>query len=108
MSRERARRRAVRLAEAEAARTARERARRRTERRRAALRRLRPRRPDRRRGRLFARRPPGQRAAIATAMLGVLGLTWLLVDSLSLRILITFLVVLTAPALVVLTFDRRI
>jgi hypothetical protein len=57
---------------------------------------------------LFARRPPGQRAAIATAMLGVLGLTWLLVDPLPLRILITFLVVLSAPALVVITFDRRI
>jgi hypothetical protein len=108
VSKERAQRRAVRLAEAEAVRTARDRARRRAERRRVALRRLRPRRAERRTGRLFARRPPGQRAAIVTAGLGVLGLTWLLVDSLAVRVGITVLVALTAPALVVLTFDRRI
>jgi Flp pilus assembly protein TadB len=108
MSRERARRRAARLAEAEAARAARERARRRAERRRALLRRLRPRRPDRRTGKLFARRSPGERAAISTALLGVLGLTWLLIDSLPTRILITVVVGLAAPALVVITFDRRI
>jgi hypothetical protein len=35
-------------------------------------------------------------------------LIWLLVDSLTLRVAVTVLVVLTAPALVVLTFDRRI
>jgi hypothetical protein len=35
-------------------------------------------------------------------------LTWLLVDSLTLRVAVTVLVMLTAPALVVVTFDRRI
>jgi hypothetical protein len=39
---------------------------------------------------------------------GVLGLTWLLLDSLAVRVGVTVLVVVTAPALVVLTFDRRI
>jgi hypothetical protein len=71
------------------------------------VRRLRPR-PAGRTGRLYARRTRGQRAAIATAALGVLVLIWLLVDSLTLRVAATVLIVLTAPALVVLTFDRRI
>jgi hypothetical protein len=108
VSKERARRRAERAAVAQADRAKRERARRRSARRRALLRRLRPRRPFGRTGRLYARRSPGQRAAIATAGLGVLLLNWLLVDSLTLRVAVTVLVVLTAPALVVLTFDRRI
>jgi hypothetical protein len=108
VSKERAQRRAVRLAAAEADRAKRERSRRRAARRRAIARRLRPRRPFGRTGRLYARRSPGQRAAIATAGLGVLVLTWLLVDSLTLRVAVTVLVLLTAPALVVLTFDRRI
>jgi len=108
VSKERAQRRAIRQAEAEATRAARERSRRRAERRRAALRRLRPRRPAGRTGRLYARRPPAQRAAIATAALGVLGLTWLLVDSLAVRVGITVLVAVTAPALIVISFDRRI
>jgi Flp pilus assembly protein TadB len=108
VSKERAQRRAERIAAAEADRAKRERARRRAARRRAFARRLRPRRPAGRTGRLFARRPRGQRAAIATAGLGVLVLTWLLVDSLTLRVAVTVLVLLTAPALVVLTFDRRI
>jgi hypothetical protein len=102
-------RRAARLAEAEAARSARERARRRAERRRAALRRLRPAiGRGGRTGRLYARRSRGQRAAIVTAALGVLGLTWLYVDSLTVRVGVTVLVAVSAPALVVLTFDRRI
>jgi len=108
VSKERAQRRAERIAAAEAVRAKRERALRRAARRRALARRLRPRRPAGRTGRLYARRPPGQRAAIATAGLGVLVLTWLLVDSLTLRVAVTVLVLLTAPALVVLTFDRRI
>jgi Flp pilus assembly protein TadB len=108
VSKERAQRRAERIAAAEAYRAKREHLRRRTARRRALARRLRPRRPAGRTGRLYARRTPGQRAAIATAGLGVLVLTWLLVDSLTLRIAVTVLVLLTAPALVVLTFDRRI
>jgi hypothetical protein len=108
VSKERAQRRAVRLAEAETARMKRERAQKRAARRRALARRLRPRGPTGRTGRLFARRSRGQRAAIGTVGLGVLILVWLLVDSLTLRVAVTVLVVLTAPALVVLTFDRRI
>ncbi len=108
MSKERAQRRAVRLAEAEAVRAKRERAQRRAARRRALARRLRPRGPAGRTGRMFARRSRGQRAAIGSVGLGVLVLVWLLVDSLTLRVAATVLVVLTAPALVVLTFDRRI
>ena len=109
MSKERALRRAARLAEAEAARSARERAQRRADRRRATLRRLRPAiGRGRRTGRLYARRSRGQRAAIVTAALGVLGLTWLLVDSLATRVGLTVLIAVAAPALVVLTFDRRI
>jgi hypothetical protein len=57
---------------------------------------------------MYARRSSGQRAAIVTGCLGVLVLVWLLVGSLTLRVAITVLVVLVAPALVVLTFDRRI
>jgi Flp pilus assembly protein TadB len=108
VSRERAQRRAERLAVAEADRARRERARARAARRRAVLRRLRPRRPSGRTGLLYARRSRGQRAAIVTGMLGVLVLVWLLVGSLTLRVAISVLVVLVAPALVVLTFDRRI
>jgi hypothetical protein len=108
MSRQRAQRRAVREAEAAQARTARERARRRIDRRRAALRRLRPRWVGRRTGRLYARRPPAQRATIVTTALGVLVLTWYLLEPLAVRVGITVLVALAAPALVVLTFDRRI
>jgi Flp pilus assembly protein TadB len=108
MSKERAQRRAERIAAAEADRAKRERSQRRAARRRALARRLRPRGPAGRTGRLFARRSRGQRAAIGTVGLGVLVLVWLLVDSLTLRVAVTVLVVLTAPALVVLTFDRRI
>ena len=108
MAKERAQRRAVRLAEAEAERARRARVQARAARRRALTRRLRPRLPQRRTGRMFARRSRGQRAAIVTGGLGVLVLVWLLVGSLTLRVAITVLVVLVAPALVVLTFDRRI
>ena len=105
MAKERALRRAARLAEAEADRARRARA----VRRRALARRLRPRRPRfGRTGRIYARRSRGQRAAIVTGLVGVLVLVWLLVGSLTLRVAITVLVVLVAPALVVLTFDRRI
>jgi predicted small integral membrane protein len=108
----------VRLAEAEAARTARQRARERRERRRALLRRLRPVLPDRlpfsgrprrrRTGRLFARRTRGQRAAVAIVALAALVLVWLGIDSLSTRIALTALIGIATPALTVLAFDRRI
>lgn len=107
MSKERARRRAERLAVAERQRAARQR----RSRRRAVLRRLRrtlrPRLPDRRTGRLYARRSRGERAGIGVvAGLGVL-LVWVLVDPLALRIGITAVLAVAAPALVVITLDRR-
>jgi Flp pilus assembly protein TadB len=106
VAKERALRRAARLAEAEAARARHVRSQARAARRRALARKLRPR--VGRTGRIYARRSRGQRAAIVTGLVGVLVLVWLLVGSLTLRVAITVLVVLVAPALVVLTFDRRI
>ncbi|HET8662216.1 MAG TPA: hypothetical protein VFM55_24940 [Micromonosporaceae bacterium] len=108
MSKERARRRADRLAAAQRQRAAREAAAARRQRRRALLRRLTPRRPDRRTGRLFARRTRAERAGIAVAGGGVLFLVWTLVDSMALRVGLTALVLVAAPALVVLTLDRRV
>jgi hypothetical protein len=103
VSRERALRRAARLAEVERARLARER----RERRRARLRALRPRLPDRRTGKLYPRRTRAQRAGIVVAAAVALGMIWLLVDSLPTRIALTALVAIGSPALVVLTLDRR-
>jgi predicted small integral membrane protein len=82
-------------------------ARARRERRRAVWRRLRPRRPDRRVGRLFARRSRPQRAAIGTVGAVLVGLVWLLADSLATKVAVTVLIALAAPAAIVLTFDRR-
>jgi Flp pilus assembly protein TadB len=109
MSKERAQRRAERLATAEAQRAARERRRR----WRAALRRIDPRRlvagrSRHRTGKLFARRNRPQRAAIASGVLIALVLVWLYVDSISARIAFTILIAVTTPAVVVLTLDRRI
>jgi hypothetical protein len=109
MSKERAVRRAARLAAAESARATRERRQARLARRRAALRRFRGAvRPRGRTGRLYARRTRGQRTGIIVVGLAVLVAVWLLVDSLAVRVGLTVLVIVTAPALVVITFDRRI
>lgn len=108
MSRERARRRAERLAEAEAARAARQRAVRRREQRRAIVRRIRPTLPDRRTGRLFARRSPAQRAGIGVVALTALAFVWLGIDSLATRIALTAVIVIITPALTVLVYDRRL
>jgi Flp pilus assembly protein TadB len=106
VSKERARRRAVRLAEAERERAARDLATARRQRRRALLRRLKP--PARRTGRLYPRRSRAQRAGIVLVTLAALLLIWTQVDELALRAVLTALTVLCAPALVVLTLDRRI
>ncbi len=113
MSRERALRRAARQAEAEKARVRRERA----ARRRMLLRRLHPgalwsvRRSVLRRrgrtGRLKPRLSRAERAAIIVGALSALVFVWLMVDGLSTRIAFTALIVLCAPALIVLTVDRR-
>jgi len=107
MSKERARRRAVREAAAEVARVRRQREVARRARRRALLRRLTPRLPDRRTGRLFARRHRGQRAVIAVLTLAAALVVWLLVDSLALRLALLALIALALPAFVVIALDRR-
>jgi len=77
-------------------------------RRRAVLRRLRPTLPRRGRpGRLSSRLTRSERGAVIVAALTALGFVWLLVDGLSTRIALTFLIVLVAPMLYVLTLDRR-
>ncbi|HEX5541666.1 MAG TPA: hypothetical protein VFX60_08890 [Micromonospora sp.] len=108
MSKERARRRAARQAEAERLRVARAREVARRERRRALLGRLRPRLVERRTGRLFVRRSRGERAAIAVAALVALAAIWLFVADPALRLLLTLVMLLGLPAVVVIAFDRRI
>jgi len=105
VSKERAKRRAVRLAEGERRRTAAQRRESRRARRRAALRAVVPRLG--RTGRLHPRRTRAERAAIVLAALLGLGATWYLIDSLTTRIGLTFLILLALPAFVVLTLDRR-
>jgi hypothetical protein len=107
VSRERALRRAAREAEAARERARRERVVARRARRRALVRRLKPRLPDRRTGRLYARRAFAQRLGIALTGLLAVGLIWWRVDGLSTRIALTIVVAVAAPAVVVLTFDRR-
>jgi hypothetical protein len=103
VSKTRALRRAARQAEVARAAAARER----RARRRATLRKLRPRLPDRRTGRLYPRRTRAQRAGIAVVGATVLAFVWLYVDSLPTRIALTALVIVASPVLIVLTLDRR-
>ncbi len=107
MSRERAARRAARLAEESRERARRQRAAERRARRRALVRRLTPTLPDRRTGRLYARRAFAQRLGIAGTALAAIALIWWRVDGLSTRLALTIVVLVAAPAAVVLTFDRR-
>jgi hypothetical protein len=107
VSRERALRRAARVAEAERARLARERAAARRARRRAVARSLVPHRPDRRTGRLYPRRSTAQRGLIAVVGIAALVAIWLEFEDVATRIALTALVVVAAPALIVLTLDRR-
>ncbi|MBO4206039.1 hypothetical protein [Micromonospora echinofusca] len=107
MSRERARRRAEREAVAERERAARQRKRARRERWRALLRRLTPRLPDRRTGRLQPRRTRAERSGIVLVTLAVGALIWALVDDLALRVLLSLVLVLVLPAVVVIALDRR-
>jgi hypothetical protein len=75
-------------------------------RRRALVRRLTPK--ERRRSWLLARRSSGERAFIAGAALGLLGLIWCLVDPLSLRIAFSLLLIVALPVLVTMAFDRKV
>jgi len=107
MSKERARRRAERLAAAQAVRERRERASRRRAGLRSMVRAVTPRLPDRRTGQLFARRSRAQRAGITVVTGGALALIWLLGDSFATKLAISVVVLVAAPALIVLTLDRR-
>jgi hypothetical protein len=105
VSRERALRRAARQARAQAEQARRDRRAVRLARRRALVRRLTPRR--RRTGRLYARRGLAERIAIGLAAVLAVAAVWWYFGDLSTRLALTALVVVAAPALVVLTFDRR-
>lgn len=107
MSKERARRRAVRVAEVERERAARARAVGRRQRRRALLRRVTPRLPVRRTGRLFVRRSRGERAGVVVLSLAALAAIWSLVDDLALRLGLIALLLLVLPAVVVIALGRR-
>lgn len=106
MSKERARRRAVRQAEAEAERAVRRRRVARRERRRAVVRRLTPKVRRGRTGRL-ARHTRGERAAIVLLTGAALVGIWYFVDDLALRLALVVLLLLVLPAIVVIALDRR-
>ncbi|MCN0151435.1 hypothetical protein [Salinispora arenicola] len=106
MSKERARRRAAREAEAAQRRVVRQRQLARQARRRALVRRLTP---TVRRGRIgrLSRRTRGERAAIVLSTVAAIMLIWSLVDDLALRIALVALLLLVLPAIVVIALGRR-
>ncbi|GIM86136.1 hypothetical protein HCB17_03320 [Salinispora arenicola] len=106
MSKERARRRAAREAEAAQRRVVRQRQLARQARRRALVRRLTP---TVRRGRIgrLPRRTRGERAAIVLSTVAAIMLIWSLVDDLALRIALVALLLLVLPAIVVIALGRR-
>ncbi|MCU7723523.1 hypothetical protein ODJ79_07350 [Actinoplanes sp. KI2] len=104
MSKERARRRAERLAVLEREKVARARKVARRQRRRVLVKRLTPRvgRP----GRIY-RRSRGQRIGIVLVPLVAAAAVWLLVPDLALRVVLTIVIVMALPALVVLILGKR-
>jgi Flp pilus assembly protein TadB len=108
VSKERARRRAARQAQAEAERARRARSVARRQRRRTLLRRLTPRLPDRRTGRLFVRRSRAERAGVVVLSLLAVAAIWALVDNVALRLVLIVLLILALPAAVVIALGRRI
>ncbi|BFU45998.1 hypothetical protein [Krasilnikovia sp. MM14-A1004] len=104
MSKERARRRAARLAVAEKQKATRARRLARRQRRQAVLRTLTPRR--RSAGRLH-RRSRAERIGILLVPLLAAVAVWVLVPDTALRLALTALIVLVLPALVVLVLGRR-
>jgi Flp pilus assembly protein TadB len=104
VSKERARRRAERVAVLEKTKAARARRVARRQRRRALVRSLTPQR--RSSGRLY-RRSRAQRIGIIVVPVIVAVVTWLLVPDLALRIVLTAMIVLVLPALVVVVLGRR-
>ena len=107
MSKERALRRAAREAEAAAARAARERAAARRAKRRQLLRKMTPRLPDRRVGKMFPRRSYGERVMIVTGLLAGVALIWWNFDDLLTRLALTGALIVVLPAIVVIAFGRR-
>ncbi|RZU52979.1 hypothetical protein EV385_4863 [Krasilnikovia cinnamomea] len=104
MSKERARRRAARLAVAEKQKASRARRVARRQRRQAVQRALTPRR--RGTGRLH-RRSRAERTGILLVPLAAAVAVWVLVPGIALRVALTALIVLVLPALVVLVLGRR-
>ncbi len=104
MSKERARRRAERIAVLEKEKAARARTVARRQRRRAFVKSVTPQR--RGTGRLY-RRSRAQRAGIVVVPVLAAALVWLFVPDLSLRIVLTAVIVLVLPALVVALLGRR-
>lgn len=100
MSKERARRRAERLAVLEKKKVAEIR----RARRRAAVRKLKPR--VGRSGRLY-RRSRRQRVGIVVAPLAAAALIWLLVPDMALRVVLTVVIIVALPALVVVVLGRK-
>ena len=104
MSKERARRRAERLAVLEKEKAVRARKVARRQRRRTLVRKLTP--PSRSSGRLH-RRSRAERIGIVLVPLLALAVVWLFVPDLPLRIVLTVMIVIAVPALVVLVLGRR-
>ncbi|MEU5564534.1 hypothetical protein [Micromonospora musae] len=106
MSKERARRRAVREAELARERAVRRRRVARRDHRRRLVRRLTPQWRRGSAGRL-ARHSRAERAGIVLLTLASLILIWSLVDDLALRLVLIVLLLLVLPAIVVIALDRR-
>jgi Flp pilus assembly protein TadB len=104
MAKERARRRAERLAVLEKEKAARARKVARRRQRRALVQRLTPRRN--RSGRLY-KRSRGERIGIVLLPLLAIAAVWLFLPDLGLRIVLTTVIVLAAPALVVVVLGKR-
>ncbi|MBM2615293.1 hypothetical protein JIG36_06920 [Actinoplanes sp. LDG1-06] len=104
MSKERARRREARLAVLEKEKAARARKVARRQRRRQLVRRLTP--TTRNAGRLH-RRSRGERLGILLVPAVAIAAVWLFVPEMSLRIVLTAVLVLAAPALVVVVLGRK-
>jgi hypothetical protein len=104
VSKERARRRAERLAVLEKQKARRARAVARRDRRRAMVRSLKPRR--RGVGRLH-RRSRGERIGIAVVPVVAIAAVWVLIPDLALRLVLSAMLALVLPALVVVVLGRR-
>jgi hypothetical protein len=107
MSKQRAIQRAARLAAEQREREARARAAARRAKRKAVVRKLTPRRPDRRVGKLYPRRTRAQRVGIVLAYLAAVALIWYFVDDMPTRIALVAALTVAAPAITVIAFGRR-